>query len=158
MTRYFTHNPCVNGHIAERLLSNRTCVQCMKERLQEWRTRNRGKYSDKQKEWSLANPECARDAAMRWNEKHPEEAAAIAAAAVRRRQVQKKNACPPWADQSAILAIYKKCRQAAKDTGIAHHVDHIIPLQGRYVRGLHIAENLQILTSYENRHKSARYE
>lgn len=38
-------------------------------------------------------------------------------------------------------------------TGIRHEVDHIIPLQGRTVSGLHVETNMQVITRAENRAK-----
>lgn len=43
-------------------------------------------------------------------------------------------------------------------TGIVHHVDHVIPLQGRTVSGLHVAGNLRVITASENVKKHNRYE
>ena len=39
-------------------------------------------------------------------------------------------------------------------TGYAWHIDHIIPLQGREVSGLHCKENWQLLPGIENQKKS----
>jgi hypothetical protein len=66
-------------------------------------------------------------------------------------------ALPDWADRKAIDAVYKACADVTKATGIKHCVDHIVPLQGRRVCGLHVAYNLQILTAQENARKSNKH-
>lgn len=48
---------------------------------------------------------------------------------------------------------YRRAKELTTETGIKHEVDHIIPLRGRNVSGLHIPINLQILTITENRQK-----
>ncbi len=45
-----------------------------------------------------------------------------------------------------------------KLTGEKYHVDHVIPLQGKNVSGLHIPANLQILTATANMKKGNKYE
>lgn len=57
---------------------------------------------------------------------------------------------PLWADLSKIKEIYKKCP-------VGMHVDHVIPLQGLNVSGLHVEYNLQYLTAQENIKKSNKY-
>ena len=42
LSRYFSGEPCSQGHMAPRLVRNRECVQCRKEYLKQWRARQRG--------------------------------------------------------------------------------------------------------------------
>lgn len=76
---------------------------------------------------------------------------------VARRELKRK-AMPEWADRKAIAVIYKEARRLTKATGMQHEVDHIIPLQGKTVCGLHVESNLQILTAEENRTKSNNFD
>ena len=61
-------------------------------------------------------------------------------------------------DLEKIEWFYREAKRLFKETGIPHHVDHIIPLQGKYVSGLHVPTNLQILTASENSTKGNRFE
>lgn len=68
----------------------------------------------------------------------------------KRRKALKLDRLPRWADLNKIKEIYKNCP-------VGYHVDHIIPLKGKLVSGLHIAENLQYLTAQENQSKNNSY-
>ena len=77
-----------------------------------------------------------------------------------KRQAAKLNRTPSWLtkqDFKDIEKIYVKAKELELQDGIKYHVDHIIPLQGRLVSGLHVPSNLQILTSTENLSKSNTY-
>jgi 5-methylcytosine-specific restriction endonuclease McrA len=63
---------------------------------------------------------------------------------------------PAWVDRSEIEAVYKRAREITLATGTEHQVDHIVPLQGEFVCGLHVPWNLQVLTARENAAKKNR--
>jgi hypothetical protein len=69
------------------------------------------------------------------------------------RRAAKLQATPAWCDLTTIADIYRRAQQLTLETGINHDVDHIVPLRGKNVWGLHIPINLQILTSTANRRK-----
>ena len=67
------------------------------------------------------------------------------------RYAKQKNAVPAWADFSKIEQTYKM----ASDKGLT--VDHIVPLTSRLVCGLHVHDNLQILSQSDNSRKRNYY-
>jgi hypothetical protein len=72
----------------------------------------------------------------------------------------KLKATPNWLteeDHKWIQWIYTQAMRLSEYTGIPHHVDHIHPLRGKNICGLHTPKNLQILTADENRRKNNRF-
>jgi 4-hydroxy-L-threonine phosphate dehydrogenase PdxA len=71
--------------------------------------------------------------------------------------LDKMHRTPPWLNNEhfkAIEQIYIQAEELTNKTGIKHHVDHIVPLRGKNVSGLHVPWNLQVLTATENIRKS----
>lgn len=71
-----------------------------------------------------------------------------------RERAYKLEATPTWSNQEKIQVLYEKAKWLESLTGLKYHVDHIIPLKGDNVCGLHIWNNLQILESTLNCKKS----
>ena len=92
-------------------------------------------------------------AALAWQKKYP----AKANANTMKYYTAKFQRIPLWADLEAIICFYKEAYRLTLLTGILHVVDHIIPLRGRKVSGLHVENNLQIITKKANSEKGNKY-
>lgn len=134
LKKYFTGIPCKHNHLCERLVVDRHCIECKRQK-----DRNSKRKGDRHTKQSVLN-------------RRPYFYEANA-----HRRFFKKLATPKWADRNAIREIYKKRSQISEETGILHHVDHIVPLQHDLVCGLHVEWNLQIITATANHIKSNRF-
>lgn len=106
---------------------------------------------------ALDNPDKIAEYRKEYYNKYPEKALAAAA----KRRASKLQRTPYWLskeDKTLIELLYKKSREITKDTGIKHEVDHIHPLAGRHISGLHLPSNLQILSKTMNSTKSNSFE
>jgi len=74
------------------------------------------------------------------------------------RRANEKRATPGWADYQGIAKFYSVATETSVATGEKHHVDHIIPLNGKLVCGLHVQHNLQVISATENLKKGHRFE
>lgn len=64
--------------------------------------------------------------------------------------------CPIWADREKINALYTLADRLSRETGVPHDVDHIFPIAGRTMSGLHIHTNLRVIPASANRRKSRK--
>jgi hypothetical protein len=119
----------------------------------EWRVANSAQITEQNRQKRIINGDGIR--AKRRQHYADNKAAYIANA--RRREADKLRATPAWADHKLMLAFYERAEEMTRATGIAHHVDHIIPLRSPRVCGLHVHYNLQILTAEENLRKGNNF-
>jgi hypothetical protein len=109
-------------------------------------------FKASQAKWRDANREKIAEKGRRWRELRKDLNCAKSA----KRRAAMRCRVPAWVtddDVSKIKAVYSRAADLTRQTGIDHHVDHIFPLLGRTVSGLHVPENLQVLTATENYRK-----
>lgn len=144
------------------------CKECESARNKDKYQRRKEAHLAKGKQWRDANPEKMALAIEAWKEQNPErykqmfkDWAAKNPAKVNakwmKREAGKKNRTPSWLTADDLWMIEQAYDIAALRTkmlGVQYHVDHIVPLQGKFVSGLHVPWNLQVITAKENRMKS----
>lgn len=108
----------------------------------------------KQRQERLADPERVRGRQKRHYRANKHEYVARVA----ERRAARLQATPAWVDKTEILAFYAEARRLTKLTGIPHEVDHIHPLRGKLLCGLHVPWNLQVIPRVDNRKKHNRYD
>jgi hypothetical protein len=129
------------------------CVDCMEMR----RKANMHWFRDHDKKRQQTPERRAEKAANeRKNQKQPHRQAARAAER-RARQAAILQRTPPWADLKEIRTFYDVSHWMTDVTGVEHHVDHILPLQGDLVSGLHVTENLRVISATVNLSKGSKY-
>jgi hypothetical protein len=151
--RYFTGLPCKAGHIAERQVANGTCVECLEVR----RKANMHWFRASDKKRQQTPERRAQKAAHERRNRKAEHRQAARSAERRARQAALLQRTPKWADLKAIRKFYDEMHRLTRETGIQHHVDHTIPLQGDLVSGLHVTENLRVLPGPENLAKGSKF-
>jgi hypothetical protein len=139
------------------------CAACVKQACREWKTanpdafrewykKNADKQSRKYKEYREANIDALKLKYREWAQRNPDKINSRIA----KRSAAKLRATPSWADREAMRDFYRLAAKLTRETGVRHEVDHIVPLQGKSVCGLHWEGNLQVLPKTENIRKSNR--
>lgn len=136
------------------------------EQRRKWYWANREKALAASARYREKHPDKAAERMAEWRKNNPEKAAAIknrwlesggGTAARARRRAMQQLATPIWANQHQMKLMYNISKRVSKETGVPHHVDHIIPLKHKLVCGLHCEFNLQLLLGSENDSKGSKY-
>ena len=121
----------------------------LRENVRKWTAKNKERKSETNRKWYEENKEKVRETKRQWSRANQSKINEYSA----NRRATRLNATPAWLTdkhRAEMAAIYKEAVAMEKQTGILHHVDHIVPLKGENVSGLHVPWNLQILTATEN--------
>jgi 5-methylcytosine-specific restriction endonuclease McrA len=92
-----------------------------------------------------------------WKRKHKTENVEAYKTLTNLRRRRFRDATPPWItkeQKQAIRRLYLAAMQLTKTTGERYVVDHIVPIHGEAVCGLHVPWNLRVITQEENLKKS----
>lgn len=120
----------------------------------KWRKENPEAVKAMDKKWADGNPEKVRAKGRKWRKNNPDKIAAKNAT----RRAAKLNRSPVWADKTAIKKIYLQAKLLGELTGVPYHVDHMVPLQGEKVSGLHVEYNLLAVPATVNLAKSNKFD
>ena len=112
----------------------------------EWYKQNKDKKRIYDAEYRERTRSKRREASKKYRNNHPSRKRADCAL----RRCQKIKATPYWVDKEELRRIYENCPKGFQ-------VDHIVPLNGKNVCGLHVPWNLQYLPAAENLKKANHY-
>lgn len=152
--KLYSGGPCKRCGGVVRYRSSRACVACDRDKIR--RRSLEGHQRAEQRRRYHENPDVERQRVRKW--KKTNRAAVAAANAIRRANRTKRT--PKWLtkDQKrAMRKLYDEAARLTRVTGVKWHVDHIVPLMGQTVCGLHVPWNLQLLTAAENSSKGNRF-
>jgi hypothetical protein len=175
--RFFTGKPCARGHVADRVTASGNCLACQRlanadhytrtlkrrrqtelkprilEQARAYNARNAEAISERRRERYAAR----RDEMIARRRAYYRNNLPAIIATNRRMIARRLQRMPSWLTDDQVREIVAKYQLAAKlsiETGIKHHVDHIVPLQGKTVSGLHVPWNLQVIPALDNLRKS----
>lgn len=143
---------------------NSYCKSCQSETNKSWMQTNKLKRAAYEKSYKEATKDERKRGKKEWDLKNLEwrkvyrklNSHRYAAHAVKR-YVKEKLSQPLWLNKHQLQEIenfYWLAKDLAAVSGQTYHVDHIVPLQGKTVCGLHVPWNLQVLPSDVNISKS----
>ena len=122
----------------------------------KWQSNNADIISEKQHIRYIENRDARLQQSKEWIEENRGKSRAYKA----KNQAKRNLRVPSWLtpDDFWMMGIaYETARERTEQYGVEFEVDHIIPLNGKYVSGLHVPDNLQVITRYDNNRKSNHF-
>ena len=131
------------------------CKVCVSAYMQDNYILNRAKIIERSTAWVENNRALHNAKCNRWAKTNPGKVNARTA----RRYASKTQATPAWVTKNSdfqwmIREAYDLAKLRTKMLGGIWEVDHIVPIRGKLVSGLHTPWNLQVVQRHENRRKS----
>lgn len=159
-----------------------SCKVCHTDRVYKWREENKDTWAAYSAKYQKDNKESVNAKSKRWKDNNKEHLKqyslknkeyirikererykknpAKAVAKVRERQAAKLQRTPAWLtthDYKVMESKYAIAAWLSAVVGIEYHVDHVIPLRGKNVSGLHVPDNLSVIPAKDNLEKSNKY-
>lgn len=135
------------------------CRECKRKMDNLYSSKNREKAKQRASQWYYDNLEYAKEVrkviSAKWAKENKDKNCAKAA----KYRASKLKATPPWLTNEDIKEIeteYALAAWTSEVMGSSYHVDHIVPLQGKKVCGLHVPWNLRVIPAVENIKKGNR--
>ena len=144
---YFTGKVCKQGHVSKRWTATGNCAECQRKRTDDWTKANPEKHE------KYRNSDARRESTNASIRKHYLNNKVYYIAKDAKRRALKLLATTVWGQEN-VEDFYHRAKELERlNSEIKYHVDHIVPLVGKNVCGLHNHFNLQILTEEENKRK-----
>lgn len=124
----------------------------IKERRSKYYQANREKFRKRYAEYYARNKNYLAECRRRWGKENPHKGRLYSA----KRKAALDFRTPDWVNVTDFDFFYELARSLTESSGIKHEVDHIVPLRGENVCGLHVPWNLQVITKRENLRKGNR--
>ena len=157
LKHYFTGVPCVHGHLSTRRLKDRVCMECDKQNKAVLRKEIPEEVRASKRESYQKNKIAACQQKKVYRQANKGKINALVAA---RKKVVKRRT-PAWLtdfDKLKIKCMYSIAAMLTRENKEPWHIDHIIPLQGKMVSGLHVPSNLQVMLGSEYIGKKKKFE
>lgn len=138
---------CINGHDIAIVGRDSTghCISCQLEYAKKWAETHEEEKIEYAQQYYTNNKERILARIKQWSKDHPD----LVSANRMKQENNRRLRIPSWAD-------WDKINEFERNKPIGMTTDHIIPLQGKLIWGLHVSWNLQYLTFSENSRKNKR--